>query len=258
MSPITLETIHEIKQIIRQAGEIALRRRHAARIQLKLDRTPFTDVELEMEALIIPFLQAHFPDSQIITEENGIHGPASSSVWALDPVDGTKVFLNGLPNWGVSLGLLENGAPKLGFFYMPVSGDLYWGGKGFGAFLNEMDLTTTKRLDFDDPLAFLAVTSSAHRRFDFDYPRLHSFGSTAAHLCYVAQGIAVGALTRSVNIWDLAGVLPILDQTGIQVEFISQGLFSPVPFLNNAKLPEGLIAAHPSVMAAVRAGIHRK
>ena len=143
MSPITLETIHEIKQIIRQAGDIALKRRHAAHIQLKPDRTPFTDVELEMEALIIPFLQAHFPDSQIITEENGIHGPASSSVWALDPVDGTKVFLNGLPNWGVSLGLLENGEAKLGFFYMPVSGDLYWGGKGFGAFLNEMDLTTT-------------------------------------------------------------------------------------------------------------------
>ncbi|MHB8819445.1 MAG: hypothetical protein ACYC7M_10365, partial [Bellilinea sp.] len=69
MSPITLETIHEIKQIIRQAGDIALKRRHAARIQLKPDRTPFTDVELEMEALIIPFLQAHFPDSQIITEE---------------------------------------------------------------------------------------------------------------------------------------------------------------------------------------------
>lgn len=258
LSPITLGTIHEIIQIIRQAGDIAMNRRHAARIQLKPDRTPFTDVELAMEALIIPFLQERFPTSQIISEENGVNGPPSGLVWALDPVDGTKVFLNGLPNWGISLGLLEDGKPRLGFFFMPVSGDFYWGGKGLGAFLNEIDLTTSKRLDLDDPLAFLAVTSNAHRHFDFDYPRVHSFGSTAAHLCYVAQGIAIGALTRRVNIWDLAGALPILDQSGIQVEFISRGNFSPEPFLNNGKLPEGLIAAHPGVMAAVRSGIHLK
>lgn len=141
---------------------------------------------------------------------------------------------------------------------MPVSGDLYWGGKDFGAHLNDIDLTTVTRLAYDDPLAFLAVTSNAHRHYNFDYPRVHAFGSTAANLCYVARGIAVGALTRKINIWDVAGVLPILDQTGIQVEFLTLGDFSAKPYLNEEKLPEGILAAHPDNMDRVRAGIHRK
>lgn len=258
MSQISMSTIEELKDLLIRGGKIALEQQRSTRVQFKSDRTPFTDVELEIESLIIPFLQRQFPKSQIITEENGIYGEASSSVWALDPVDGTKVFVNGLPNWGVSLGLLEDGEPRFGFFYMPVSGDLYWGGKDFGAHLNDIDLTTVTRLAYDDPLAFLAVTSNAHRHYNFDYPRVHAFGSTAANLCYVARGIAVGALTRKINIWDVAGVLPILDQTGIQVEFLTLGDFSAKPYLNEEKLPEGILAAHPDNMDRVRAGIHRK
>lgn len=255
---LTADTVSAIKKIIIQAGDIALERRASARVQLKTDWTPFTDIELEMEDSIISFLQGQFPGSQIITEEHGAQGAAGAQVWVLDPIDGTKIFLNGLPTWGVSLGMLLHGEPALGFFYMPASGDFYWGGKGFGAYLNETNLTHTRRLPYDDPLAFLAVSSNAHRRFDFDYPRVHAFGSTAAHLCYVAQGIAVGSLTRRVHLWDVAGVLPILDQTGVSIEFLSQGDFSPKSFLGTAKFPEELLAAHPEYVANVRAGIRRK
>lgn len=255
---IPLEAVSDIKKIIREAGDFAAKRRSTAQVHLKSDWTPFTDIELEMEHLIIGFLHERFPDSQIITEESGVDGVSTASIWSLDPIDGTKVFLNGLPTWGVSLGLLVQGEPVLGFFYMPVSGDFYWGGKGFGAFLNDTDLSTVRRLPYDDPLAFLAVSSNAHRRFDFDYPRVQAFGSTAAHLCYVAQGIAIGALTRRVHLWDVAGVLPILEQTGIRLEFFSQGHFTPNSFLNTAKLPEELLAACPEYLENVRAGIRRK
>lgn len=255
---ITLDTIKEIKQLLLKAGQIALEGRTHAHAQLKADHTPFTDVELAMEALIIPFLQQRFPGAQIISEENGVDGAPSDLVWALDPVDGTKVYLNGLATWGVSLGLLEKGEPRLGFFYQPASRDFYWGGSGFGAFLNDIDITTQVRLDFDDPLAFMAVTSSAHRRYDIDYPRVHAFGSTAAHLCYVARGIAVGAFLRRVSLWDLAGVLPILDQTGVSIEFMTQGPFSARHHLDSAKLPDSLIAAHPEIMPRVRQAIRRK
>jgi len=258
LSDISLDTIEEIKNTLRSAGDIALKRRPLAQIRLKPDNTPYTDVELEMESCIIPFLQGRFPGAQIISEESGIFGNTQANIWALDPVDGTKVFLNGLPNWGVSLGLLEKGHPKLGFFYMPATGDFYWGGDGHGAHLNDLDLLTIPRLPFDSPLAFLAVPANVHRHFDFDYPSIRSFGSTAAHMCYVAQGIAVGAITRRVNLWDLAGVLPILEQAGIQVEFLTRGKFSASDYLTQAKFPEEILASPPEYMPLVRAGLHLK
>lgn len=255
---ISLETIEEIKNILRSAGDIALKRRQLAQIRLKPDNTPYTDVELEMEACIIPFLQTNFPEAQIISEESGVFGNTPANIWALDPVDGTKVFLNGLPNWGVSLGLLENGHPKLGFFYMPATGDFYWGGDGYGAHLNDIDLQTIPRLAFDSPLAFLAVPANVHRHFNLNYPSIRCFGSTAAHMCYVAQGIAVGAITRRVNLWDLAGVLPILQQAGIQVEFLTRGTFSAADYLTQAKFPEEILASPPEYMPLIRAGLHPK
>lgn len=258
MTEILLDTIEEIKNKMRFAGSIALKRRPEAQIRLKPDNTPFTDVELEMEASIIPFLQRRFMNAQIISEETGVIGEPQPNIWALDPVDGTKVFINGLPTWGVSLGYLENGHPKLGFFYMPATGDFYWGGDGFGAHLNDLDLTTLPRLPFDSPLAFLAVPANVHRQYDFDYPSTRSFGSTAAHLCYVAQGIAVGAITRRVNLWDLAGVLPILHQTGIRVEFLTRGTFNAADYLNQAKFPEEILASPAEFLPLIRAGMHRK
>lgn len=258
MATIPHETLAELKRVIRQAGETALNRRDTALVQLKSDWTPFTDIELDIEQLMVTFLRAHFPEAQVITEETGVHGASASWVWALDPVDGTKVFLNRLPTWGISLGLFVEGKPVLGFFYMPVSNDFYWGGDGYGVYLNDIDLRSIRRLPYDDPLAFLAVSSNAHRRFEFDHPRVQAFGSTAAHLCYVAQGIAIGALTRKIHLWDVAGVLPILEQTGVQVEFFSRGSFTPASFFQTGKLPEELLAARPENMEKIRAGIRRK
>ncbi len=258
VTSISLSTISDIQKLLRTAGEIALSRRVTAKVHLKSDMTPFTDIELDMEALILPFLRERFPDYQILSEENGTQGPVKPAVWALDPIDGTKIFLNGLPTWGVSLGSIVNGRPALGFFYMPVTHDFYWGGEGFGAFLNDKPLPLGIERDLDDPLSFLAIPSNGHRYFEFDYPRLRCFGSTAAHCCYVAQGAATGALLRRVNLWDLAGVLPILSQAGVQVEYYSQGAFSPEPYLNGGKIKEEILVAREPILGKMRTLIRRK
>ena len=258
MVTIPESTVSEIQSILRQAGETAIARRDQAKIQLKPDHTPFTDVELDMEAVILPFLREKFPDYQILSEENGTQGPAKAAVWALDPIDGTKVYLLGLPNWGISLGSIVDGQPQLGFFYMPVTGDMYWGGAGYGAWHNDQKLPTGLEQNLSDPLGFIAIPANSHRHFDIDYPNLRNFGSTAAHCCYVAQGAAVGALLRRVNLWDLAGVLPILTQTGVQAEFYSGGPFMPEPYLMGARIKEEILIARPSVMERLREMIHRR
>jgi myo-inositol-1(or 4)-monophosphatase len=248
----------EIKAILRQAGEIALSRRDTAQIYIKPDRTPFTDVELDIEALILPFLKDRFPDDQILSEEGGSQGPARAGCWVLDPIDGTKMFLTGLPTWGISLGSLMNGQSGVGFFYVPATEDLYWGGTGYGAFLNDQPLPTRSDRPLDDPLSFIAIPANAHRHFDFDFPHLRCFGSTAAHCCYVARGAAAGALLRKVNLWDIAGVLPILAQTGVRVEYFSGEAFSPEPYLSGGKIKEELLIARPELMQPIRDVIRRK
>jgi len=258
MSRISLSTIHQIQQLLRKAGEQAMARRSTARVEFKPDRTPFTDVELDMETEILPFLREEFPDYQILSEENGTEGPLKASAWALDPIDGTKIYLLGLPTWGISLGSIVDGQPGLGFFYMPVTGDMYWGGAGYGAFHNDQRLPAALNQDLLDPLTFIAIPANGPRYFDIDYANLRSLGSTAAHCCYVAQGAAVAALLRRVNLWDLAGVLPILAQTGVQVEFYSGGPFFPAPYLTGAKIKEEILVARPAIMNQLRGLILRK
>jgi len=258
MSEISSTLIAEIQQLLRQAGAMALAGRESAKVQIKPENTPATDVELEIEALFLPFLRTAFPDYALISEENGDLGVESSKVWALDPIDGTKIYLNGLPSWGISLGSVIDGQPGLGFFFMPVTNDMYWGGTGFGAFHNEKKISGNTGRDLSDPLAFITIPANAHQFFDFDYPHLRNFGSTAAHCCYVASGQAEGALLRRVNLWDLAGVLPILSEAGVDVEYISGGKFSPVPYLRGEKIKEEILVARPSLMKQVRAVIQRK
>ena len=258
MSPLTSTDIEAIQQLLVQAGEIALHGLSAAAVSYKADHTPFTDVELAMEAHIIGFIESRFPGDQLITEENGSRGAPSGRVWALDPIDGTKVYLNGLPTWGVSLGLLVEGQPEAGFFYLPRTHDFYWADSSRGAFLNTVRLSSRVKGQFDDPLAFLAVPTNVHRYYQVDYPRIRALGSTAAHLCYVAQGAAAGALTRRINLWDIAGVLPILAQTGVQVEFLSGQSFSAADYLDGRRLPEELLAAPPNLLPDLRSAIQRK
>jgi fructose-1,6-bisphosphatase/inositol monophosphatase family enzyme len=141
---------------------------------------------------------------------------------------------------------------------MPVTGDMYWGGAGYGAYHNDRPLPSELEQDLTDPLAFVAIPANGHSHFDFDYPNLRSFGSTAAHCCYVSQGAAVGALLRRVNLWDLAGVLPILTQTGVLAEYYSGGPFTPDHYLTGARISEEILIARPSIMEKLRDLIHRR
>ena len=110
----------------------------------------------------------------------------------------------------------------------------------------------------DDPLAFLAVPSNSHLIYDISFRRLRSLGSTAAHLIYVSRGAAVGALTRRVKIWDLAGVLPILMHTGIELRYLSGDPFDVRDLLDGEAAPEPLVAAHATIIEDVLESIRIK
>ena len=257
MNTLPVETFQALKNVILEAGEIALQRRAGISVHFKSDHTPATDVEAAIEEKIIGWIKQNFPGDQVISEETGVIGPSTDRVWVLDPIDGTRAYLNGLPTWGILLGLLDEGEPSLGFFYMPKCNDFIWGGRDYGAFLNDQPISGPIKTAFDDPVAFLAVPSNFHLHFQTSYPRTRSVGSTAANLCYTALGSAVGTFTRQVNLWDIAGMLPILEHAGIAVEFLNGDCLIPANHTDGQKLPGELLFAAPQNLKPIRDSIRR-
>jgi fructose-1,6-bisphosphatase/inositol monophosphatase family enzyme len=134
---------------------------------------------------------------------------------------------------------------------------MYWG-TNTQAFCNDRELLPQDTKDMDSPLAFIAVPSNAHQHYQIDFPRLRSLGSTAAHLAYVAHGLATAAITRRIKLWDIAAVLPALKISRTELVYLNGKTFNPKDLLNGEHTSEPLIAAHTSIIDKVRACIQLK
>ncbi len=120
----------------RAAGAIALKYfRRDVEVTLKPDATPVTRADREAERAIVEILGRAFPDHGVLGEEFGGHG-SKEVRWIIDPIDGTKNFVRGVPVWATLIGLEERGEITVGVIHNPVSGELYTARRGAGAFLN--------------------------------------------------------------------------------------------------------------------------
>ena len=249
--------------LLREAGTLALELRRAdfaaggngqVAAQVKRDHTPVTAVDHAVEALLIAHIAARYPAHLILSEESGLHdgsGVQSEFAWALDPIDGTRAFACGLPVWGISAGVLRRGQPYAGGFYLPATGELFWG-TAEEAWQDQRRLPRRTAIDPASPLAFLAVPSNFYRHFEISAPRIRSLGSTAAHLAYVATGAAFGMLTRTTSLWDVAGVLPLAQAAGIELAYLSGRPFDPAELLDGRAIREPLLAGPPAALEQLR------
>ncbi len=234
-----------VKEWARQAGQIALGYFNRVEGSRKADQTPVSDADLEMEDLLTRCIRSAYPGHGIIGEEGTqeIHGPC---VWVIDPLDGTRSFLSGLPVWGVSIGLLWRGQPWLGVFYLPLLDDWYFtASPGAGAFWNHDRLQCPFSDVFDDN-SLLCVPADVHLKYDLSFPGvMRALGSAAAHICFVARGNAAAALLYDLSIWDIAAGAAILRAAGGSLHYLDGG-----EVLLGALLDEGvrlrpMLAAHP-------------
>ena len=83
-----------------------------------------------MEKKIREILEKLYPDDGIVGEEYGKKHGSTDFTWIIDPVDGTKAFISGIPTWGILLSLIKDNEPVLGVIYQPFTGELFWGGFG--------------------------------------------------------------------------------------------------------------------------------
>lgn len=225
----------ELRELFETAVDLAW---HAGHISLryfqtdfevhdKSDGTPVTAADRETEALLREALQQRFPEDGIFGEEFGQQESRSGRTWILDPIDGTKSFVHGVPFYGLLMALVEDGEPLLGVMHFPALGETVAAYRGGGCFWNGRRCHVSSVDDLSRALATASDIPDAHSAALLqEGPRVTATQGLlqAAGLrrtwgdCYgyalVATGRAEVMLDPVVNLWDIAPVLPIIEEAG--------------------------------------------
>src|SRR5678816_1074344 len=129
----------QVSNAIREAGKRAMDlARKGFEVQIKKDRSPVTTADLEVNRVLHEMQVTYFPDDGWLSEESP-DDPArlnKSRVWIVDPIDGTKAFVNKLPEYCISVGLIQGGVPVLGAIFNPSTDELFTAIRGQGVRLN--------------------------------------------------------------------------------------------------------------------------
>lgn len=205
-----------VSEWIEQAGKIALQYFFKTALQKKGDGSPVTEADKAIEAFLAERIHNQYSTHEIIGEE-GTRIPGDEYIWIIDPLDGTMSFALGLPTWCISVGVLLHHQPFFGIVYLPVTGEVYTAEYKKHATWNQRRIHIPDNLSINNDSVF-CVSPHAHQRYTFHFPgKILSFGSGVFHSCLVARGVAVGALTLSPRIWDVAAVYPILQGAGAKI-----------------------------------------
>jgi myo-inositol-1(or 4)-monophosphatase len=173
------------------------------------DKGPLTKADLEAQRILLEHLRAAFPDDAILSEEStdDLRRLGRSRVWILDPVDGTREFVDRVPEFVVSCGLVVDGAPRVGVLVNPATGAVMDGGPGLGVRLDGVPVRVTSTASLES--ARIVVSRSETRKGWFgafaDRVRLEPVGSVAWKLGLVATGQADATFTpKPRSEWDVA------------------------------------------------------
>jgi len=186
----------------------------------KPDRTPVTEADHAVETAVRETLASARPGDGVVGEEFGVTGEATRR-WIIDPIDGTKSYLRGSPPWATLLGLEEDGELVLGIVSAPMLSRRWWATRGGGAFANGEPIAVSEVAALEDALLCHADVLSysvfgCGPEFDALTQRVwdrRGFGDFWGHML-VAEGIADVMVEPVLSIWDVAAVIPIVQEAG--------------------------------------------
>ncbi|QHC66198.1 histidinol-phosphatase [Rathayibacter sp. VKM Ac-2759] len=208
------------------ADAISRERFHAMDLVVttKPDHTPVTDADRAVEEAIRAILAAERPEDSILGEELGTSGD-SPRQWILDPIDGTAHFLRGVPIWATLIALAVDGVPVVGVVSSPALGKRWWAARGSGAWV--LDGAEPRRLRVSQVADLADATFSYNSIQQWDGAgrleqllelarsvfRDRAYGDAWAYML-VAEGLIDGAGEFDVKPYDLAALIPIVEEAG--------------------------------------------
>ncbi len=227
--------MHDIKELLEIAKKIAvIGGNHTLKyfkkdveVLSKEDDSPVTIADRETEKIIRDEIQKIYPDHGIIGEEYGETNSNSRVKWVLDPIDGTKSFIHGVPFYTTLIGVLIDNEPVIGVVNAPALDELCAAAIGYGATLNGKPCRVRQTNKLEDA-TFLMTEIRKFRKYNMDgmfqelldKTKIHrTWGDAYGHMM-VAIGRADLMFDPELSIWDAAALLPILKEAG--------GIFSDV------------------------------
>ena len=209
------------RRAARAAGDI-LRghwRRGDYQIGSKGKDNPVTQADLEADRALKRLLHDPFPEYGWLSEETADSEARLKCrrVWIVDPLDGTKEFIQGIPEFCVAVALVEEGHPVLGVTYNPITREMFWSARGMGCHLNTeaVRVTRTRVLRRANVLASRSETARGEWEVFHGRLKVSPTGSVAYKLALVAAGKGDATFTRSPKSeWDIASGAALLAEAG--------------------------------------------
>ena len=192
-------------------------------VETKPDLTPVTEADQAVERALRDHIAARAPGHGVLGEEYGDVVGGGDFRWVIDPIDGTKSYVRGVPVWATLIALEHVGVPVVGVVSAPALGTRWWAGQGCGAFRNGAPITVSRVREIAD--AQLSFAWDTRDKFDAD--GVGDRMLALSHRCWRTRGlgdfwqhmlVAEGAFDISidpvVSYWDVAALLPIIGEAG--------------------------------------------
>jgi histidinol-phosphatase len=251
-----------------QAGRLALRYFDGDfKVEWKPDRSPVTVADREAEALLRERLLGAFPEDGFLGEESGDTPSASGFRWIIDPIDGTRNFVRGIPIWGTLVGLEYKGEQIAGVVAAPALGQTFRALRGDGAYRDNRRLRVSGVDKLGEATLFHTsmvwfVRAGCAQVFQELAGRVQTergFGDFYGHML-VAQGSGELMVEHGVHPWDMAALKPIVEEAGGRFSDWDNTptIYRPDVLASNGKLHAGalkILRAAPEPGARARASL---
>lgn len=209
-------------RLAKEAGEIQLHHRHlAVKVSLKEDASPVSEVDQACERHIREGLAVSYPDDDILGEEEGGNAQIAGRHWIIDPIDGTRPYLRGIPTFSVLLSLEEDGVPVVGVIHLPALGETYAAAKGAAATLNGHPIQSSRTEHLRKAMGSQLGFFERHGEKDSEAVKRvmlaadYGYGFMDA---YTYGSVAAGRLDFAVNLldkpWDCSAACCIVEAAG--------------------------------------------
>jgi fructose-1,6-bisphosphatase/inositol monophosphatase family enzyme len=255
-----IKTIRNLISVVRTAGRMAFKAQFTDEIErdLKSDGSIVTSADKNVEFFLIEQIRQKYSYANVISEESAYpFNPELQYTFVLDPIDGTDPYSQGMPEWSISIGLLDQD-------YTPIAGIIYSHSLNLlffadiqqpatinGASINPLDFSETIT-----PNTSIMVPSSIHKQIDlFNYPgKIRSIGSAALHLCFplIYPGIFAAIETRGTHIWDIAGAHAINRSLGLELEYMDGRKINYQDLLDGRTAGETILAGTPDRIVTLK------
>jgi 3'(2'), 5'-bisphosphate nucleotidase len=243
-----------IKELLSIGKEVMKIYRGNFKQEIKADNSPVTEADLYVEGRLIKFLEERF-DYEVLGEESK-REVSGDKIWVLDPIDGTKDFIQKTGDFSIMLGLLDAKAhqPLLGLVYSPALNIVYYAKRGEGAYkliIENFNVKEKTKLKINSKKLSILLRSRVH--FSNDDERLMSYlginksekrGSAGLKISLIAdnKGHFTYYLSPNVKIWDVCAPHIILEEAG---GYIGDKQGNPLYYdLKNFNLKQGIIATN--------------